>query len=153
MKLSYGSILLLLAPLLASCDQLGIETPAAEQARLEAEGKAIGSGCRQTGRPLEDCYQGNRKAPKAAIFTGWREMDAYMRENKIEDIKPELAPKPLAGASAAPASAAPATGEDGAAAEGKKPSQKEAVAGKDEKVAAKTPETPPAGKSKSAPTH
>jgi hypothetical protein len=142
MKLSQGSIFLLLTSLLAGCEQLGIETPAAEQARLEAEGKAIGSGCRQTGRPLEDCYQANRKAPKAAIFTGWREMDAYMRENKIEDI----APKPLA-APVAP----PAVGAEGAAAEGKDSPQKDS-ANKDEKGATKTPETPPAGKTKAAAT-
>jgi hypothetical protein len=89
MKPTFGLILLILAPLLASCDQLGIDTPAAEAAREEAEGKAIGSACRQTGRALEDCYLNNRKAPKAAIFNGWRDMDAYMRENKIPEIKPE----------------------------------------------------------------
>ena len=89
MKLRYGLILILLTPLLAGCEQLGFEDPAVEKAREEAEGKAIGSGCRQTGRVLEDCYQNNRKAPKAAIFSGWRDMDAYMRENKIEEIKPE----------------------------------------------------------------
>lgn len=89
MKPSYGLILLLFAPLLAGCDQLGIDTPAAEAAREEAEGKAIGSACRQSGRALEDCYQINRRAPKAAIFNGWRDMDAYMRENKIPEIKPE----------------------------------------------------------------
>ena len=94
MKPSYGLILILLTPWLASCEQLGYESPAAVQAREEAEGKAVGSGCRQTGRALEDCYQNNRKAPKAAIFTGWREMDAYMRENKIEEIKPEPSLKP-----------------------------------------------------------
>jgi hypothetical protein len=89
MKPSYGLILLILASLLAGCDQLGIDTPAAEAAREEAEGKAIGSACRQTGRALEDCYLNNRRAPKAAIFNGWRDMDAYMRENKIPEIKPE----------------------------------------------------------------
>jgi hypothetical protein len=89
MKPSYGLILFLLALLLAGCDQLGIDTPAAEAAREEAEGKAIGSACRQSGRALEDCYQINRRAPKAAIFNGWRDMDAYMRENKIPEIKPE----------------------------------------------------------------
>jgi hypothetical protein len=96
MKLTYGLILVFLTPWLASCDQLGIESPAAEQAREEAEGKAIGSACRQTGRALEECYQINRRAPKAAIFTGWRDMDGYMRENKIEEIKPESATSPSA---------------------------------------------------------
>jgi len=89
MKLSYGLILVFLTPWLASCDQLGIENPAVEQAREEAEGKAVGSACRQTGRALEECYQLNRRAPKAAIFTGWRDMDGYMRENKIAEIKPD----------------------------------------------------------------
>ena len=89
MKPCFSLLLLILAPLLASCDQLGIDTPAAEAAREEAEGKAIGSACRQTGRALEDCYLNNRKAPKAAIFNGWRDMDAYMRENKIPELKPE----------------------------------------------------------------
>ncbi len=79
---------------LAGCDQLGIETPVQEMQRLEAEGKAIGSSCRQSGRALEDCYQINPKAPKAAIFTGWREMDAYMRENKIEEVKPAFPMQP-----------------------------------------------------------
>lgn len=106
MKLRYGLILIFLTPLLAGCEQLGIEDPAAVKAREEAEGKAIGSACRQTGRALEDCYQINRRAPKAAIFSGWREMDAYMRENKIEEIKPESA--------ATSPDATPPAGNDGA---------------------------------------
>lgn len=140
MKPSYGLILLLLAPLLASCDQLGIDTPAAEAAREEAEGKAIGSACRQSGRALEDCYQINRRAPKAAIFNGWRDMDAYMRENKIPEIKPESEttaapeksePKPSASpapeapkaapASEAPAAKPPAAKSDDTAQEAKPP--------------------------------
>src|SRR3989338_608258 len=95
MKLSYGLILLFLTPFLAGRDQLGLETPAAELAREEAEGKAIGSACRQAGRALEDCYQINRRAPKAAIFAGWRDMDGYMRENKIEEVKPDFPLQPL----------------------------------------------------------
>ena len=147
MKLRYGLILAFLTPLLASCDQLGYETPAAEQAREDAEGKAIGSGCRQTGRALEDCYQINRKAPKAAIFTGWREMDAYMRENKIEDSKPDSSAQP-------PGKARPPESAEGA---GQAAQQKDAattaksVAGKDEKSSgAKPAETVPARKSRPA---
>lgn len=129
MKLSYGLILFFLAPLLASCEQLGFEDPVAEKAREEAEGKAIGSACRQSGRALEDCYQINRRASKAAIFAGWRDMDGYMRDNKIEEIKPESAAnppprtgRPLSSANplAAPeqqkneaAAAAPAAGKSG----------------------------------------
>ena len=66
MKLKHGLILIGLTSLLLGCEQLGIEDPTVEKAREEAEGKAIGSGCRQTGRVLEECYQLNRKAPKAA---------------------------------------------------------------------------------------
>ena len=72
------------ATLLAGCDMLGIEGAAAVAARREAEGKAIGAACRHAARSIEQCYAGNRKADKAAIFAGWREMNDYMRENKIE---------------------------------------------------------------------
>lgn len=71
---------------LAGCEQLGIEDPAKVAAAKEAEGRAIGSGCRHSGRSLEDCYSKNPKYSKAAIFAGWRDMDAYMRENNIEVI-------------------------------------------------------------------
>lgn len=81
--------LILVATLLASltgCDQLGIETPAQTAARQEAEGRAVGSACRHSGRALEDCYGMNKRASKAAVYAGWRDMDAYMRENKIEVV-------------------------------------------------------------------
>lgn len=74
---------------LAGCEQLGFDDPAKAAAMKEAEGKAIGSGCRHVGRALEDCYAQNLKASKAAIFAGWREMDGYMRENQIQNAKPE----------------------------------------------------------------
>jgi hypothetical protein len=90
MKLNHGLILLFLVFASTGCDQLGLETPAAELAREEAEGKAIGGGCRQAGRGLEDCYQLNRRAPKAAIYSGWRDMDVYMRENNIGEAKAEV---------------------------------------------------------------
>ncbi len=126
MKLIHGLFLMVLASVLPGCDQLGIDTPAAEAAREEAEGKAIGSACRQSGRALEDCYQINRRAPKAAIFNGWRDMDAYMRENKIEEIKPESAAKPASEPAAAPepakeAAPAPAKPAEGAEAPAAKP--------------------------------
>jgi hypothetical protein len=61
----------------------------------EADGKAIGSACRHGLRSIEDCYAINEKAPKAAIFTGWKDMDLYMRENNIEGIAPQgLKPTP-----------------------------------------------------------
>ncbi len=73
---------------LAGCDQLGIESASAVTARREAEGKAVGGGCRHAARSLEQCYEQNRRADKAAVFAGWREMNDYMRENKIEAQPP-----------------------------------------------------------------
>ena len=78
--------------LLSGCEQLGIETPAQVNAAKEAEGRAVGSACRHSGRALEDCYTLNPKAIKAAVFTGWRDMDAYMRENSIE-VVPAVMPR------------------------------------------------------------
>lgn len=81
---------------LAGCDLLGIEGAAVVAERKAAEGKAIGAACRHAGRAIEDCYQLNKKAEKAAIYAGWREMDDYMRENKLEPVPPQLAGKPRA---------------------------------------------------------
>lgn len=83
---------LLLPALLAGCDMLGIETATATAAKREAEGKAVGGACRHAGRALEDCYALNKRADKGAVFTGWREMNDYMRENKIEEVAPQLPP-------------------------------------------------------------
>lgn len=78
--------------LLAGCDLLGIEGASAIAERKAAEGKAIGAACRNAARAIEDCYTLNRKADKAAIYAGWREMDDYMRENKLEPVPPQLTP-------------------------------------------------------------
>ena len=45
-------------------------------------------------RAIEDCYTLNPKAVKASVYTGWREMDEYMRENKLEGIAP-VVPRPV----------------------------------------------------------
>lgn len=91
----------LLWPLLAlgltACERLGIEDPAKIAVNKEAEGKAIGAGCRHAGRGLEDCYAKNPKALKAAVFAGWKEMNDYMAQNKI-DIVPPLSAAPQADA-------------------------------------------------------
>ena len=71
---------------LSGCDLLGIETATAVAARKEAEGKAIGAGCRHAARSVEQCYGANKRAEKAAVFAGWKEMNDYMRENKIEAV-------------------------------------------------------------------
>lgn len=75
---------------LSACDMLGIESGSAMAARKEAEGKAIGSACRHAVRAIEDCYTMNPKAQKAAVYAGWREMDEYMRENKLEGVAPVI---------------------------------------------------------------
>lgn len=72
--------------------QMGIENPAAKAARADAEGRAVGGACRQSGRAIEDCYSIYAWLPKASIYEGWRDMDAYMRENKLETVEPQLPP-------------------------------------------------------------
>lgn len=94
------ALLALLA--VTGCDQvsqkLGMEDPAKKEARLEPEAKAVGSACRQSGRAIEDCYSIYGWLPKAGIYAGWREMDEYMRENKLETIEPQLPPPEPPGA-------------------------------------------------------
>lgn len=76
--------------LLAGCDLLGTEAAEKTAALKEADGKAIGSACRHAGRAIEDCYALNAKAQRAAVFAGWREMDEYMRENKLDAVAPQI---------------------------------------------------------------
>ena len=94
--IKHALILCLTAIVLAGCDQvtakLGIENPAVKEARVDAEGKAVGSACRHSGRAIEDCYAIYSWLPKASVYAGWREMDEYMRENKLETITPQLPP-------------------------------------------------------------
>ena len=76
--------------LLAGCEIPGLG-PDPRVAQREADGKAIGGACRHALRGIEDCYGLNEKAIKTAVFEGWKEMDLYMRENKIEGIAPKEA--------------------------------------------------------------
>ena len=124
--------LLLASSLLAGCDvvvgALGIESPEKVAAMREAEGKAVGGACRHAGRAIEDCYALNKKAEKASVFAGWRDMNDYMRENKIEPVQPQVAATQVANAKAAAADAEPAkTSEKPAAkaAEGNKPAKRD----------------------------
>lgn len=104
--------LLLAAPLwLAGCDALGLESASAVAARKDAEGRAVGGACRHAARPIEQCYALNKRAEKAAVFAGWREMNDYMRENNIEAVP-------------APAEAASAPGDGERTAEVTKPPRK-----------------------------
>jgi hypothetical protein len=82
--------------LLTGCEMLGIESPERVAAARDADGKAIGGACRHAARAIEDCYALNKKADRAAIFAGWRDMNDYMRENKIEPVPPQIAVKPTA---------------------------------------------------------
>jgi hypothetical protein len=92
---------LLLAALSTGCEQLGIESPEKIAAAKDADGRAIGGACRHAGRAIEDCYTLYKKADRSAVFAGWRDMNDYMRENKIEVVAPVMAGKPAAPASAA----------------------------------------------------
>ena len=80
--------LLLAATALSGCDLFGDSAEKLAAAK-EAEGKAIGGACRHAGRAIEDCYALNKKADKASVFAGWRDMNDYMRENKIDAVPPQ----------------------------------------------------------------
>jgi hypothetical protein len=125
-------IFLILAILgLSACEQvnqkLGLEDPAKKEAKTEQEAKAVGSACRQSGRAIEDCYSIYSWLPKAGIYTGWREMDEYMRENKLETIVPQL-PPPEGPGSKKRKKAAEAASESETKAETKTESKSEAKA-------------------------
>ena len=104
--------MLLLA--LTACEQttelLGLPDPKKDALVAEAEGKAVGGACRHAGRALEDCYALNPKAPKAAIFSGWREMNDYMTEHSIPTVPPTITPnaKPATASAEAAGESKPA---------------------------------------------
>lgn len=80
--------------LLAGCDQINALMTDPRIAQRAADAKAIGSACRFGLRSIEDCYAVNDKVSKAGIFEGWKEMDQYMRDNKIEGIPSALSKSP-----------------------------------------------------------
>jgi hypothetical protein len=82
------------------CNLFGGESAESVAARREADGKAVGGACRHAGRAIEDCYTLNRRADKAAVYAGWREMNDYMRENKLEPVAPTLNTETVAQAEA-----------------------------------------------------
>ena len=85
---------LVMALTLGGCDAVTALLADPKVAQRVADSKAIGSACRHGLRSIEDCYALNEKASKAAIFDGWKEMDQYMRDNKIEGIVSTKAEKP-----------------------------------------------------------
>lgn len=138
---------------LSGCDMLGIDSPEKIAAAKDADGRAIGAACRQAGRAIEDCYTLNRKAEKASVFAGWRDMNDYMRENKIAEVAPQLSPP---GAAVKLAQAAPeakpadkAEAEDAPAsrpaAKGKAKPSRESKDAKESKEAKATTESTEAG--------
>lgn len=52
--------------------------------------EAIGAGCRQTGRSLEECYIRHPEADRAQVYSGWKGMSEYMTKNNL----PLMAPPP-----------------------------------------------------------
>jgi hypothetical protein len=89
-KVVQSILLVLLAGTFAACDKLPIPDPNRAALQKEQDGKAVGAACRHAGRAIEDCYKLNPKASKSAVFAGWREMNDYMTENKLEVVLPTL---------------------------------------------------------------
>jgi hypothetical protein len=85
-----ASLIVLSAVLSSACDRLPIPDPNKQAMQKELDAKAIGGACRHAGRALEDCYNLNPKASKAAVFAGWREMNDYMTQNKIDVVLPTI---------------------------------------------------------------
>lgn len=88
---------------LAGCDIPGLG-PDPRIAQRDAEARAVGGACRYALRGIEDCYRLNDKASKAQVFAGWKDMDQYMRDNKVNGIPANLAqaspPSPTAASGA-----------------------------------------------------
>lgn len=93
MKVAQSLLLVSLAATLMACDKLPIPDPNRAAMQKELDSKAVGGACRHAGRALEDCYRLNPKASKAAVFAGWREMNDYMTENKLDVVLPTLPPR------------------------------------------------------------
>ncbi|MDT8992252.1 hypothetical protein RQP54_15375 [Curvibacter sp. APW13] len=97
------ALLLLPTLLLTGCvEEINklLEDPKAVQ--KEADARAIGSACRYGLRSIEDCYVLNPKASKSAVFAGWKEMDQYMRDNKVEGVPAKIEVTPAATTPPAP---------------------------------------------------
>ncbi len=76
--------------LTAGCDVADLLGPDPRVVQRDADGRAVGAACRHAMRGIEDCYKLNERAPKTAVYEGWKEMDRYMRENKIEGIASKI---------------------------------------------------------------
>ena len=81
------ALLLAMTLVLGGCDLIDALLADPKAIQKEADAKAIGGACRHGLRSIEDCYTMNEKASKAAVFAGWKDMDQYMRDNKIEGVE------------------------------------------------------------------
>ncbi|MCL2160919.1 MAG: hypothetical protein FWH56_03405 [Betaproteobacteria bacterium] len=93
MRKSICFVLVAVLPLLSACDRFADMLEMPNPARETADAEAIGSGCRQTGRSIEDCYALNPSARKSEIFSGWRSMNEYMMERNLKEV-PSVVPQP-----------------------------------------------------------
>ena len=116
-------------PLLSGCELTGGESAEVAAARREAEGKAVGGGCRHAGRAIEDCFALNKRADKAAVFAGWR-------ENKVDTVVPQATPAPSETAAKADL---PAAGDEAKAAAKSRKGEKADKAAKPDKGDAAAP--------------
>ena len=69
--------------MLSGCDQI---TEVLN--KQKANGKATGAACRHSGRALEDCFRRNPRISRADIFAGWKEMNDYMQQHKMDVVPP-----------------------------------------------------------------
>ena len=81
---------------LGGCDVIKERAGIPDPAKIEAEGKALGSACRHAGWGPEDCYRINPEASKPAMFAGWKEMNEYMLKNNMQALPPTVPPGGLA---------------------------------------------------------
>jgi len=66
----------------------------------EGDARATGGACRHAGRALEDCFALNPESDRASVFAGWKDMNDYMRENKMDEVKPLIDRSAAASAAA-----------------------------------------------------
>lgn len=93
---------IVLSLFLAGCSYFGIENQADVAAKKEANSKAVGAACRFSTRSIEQCYERNPKAAKADVFQGWKDMDIYMRDNKLTGVPPSDGPSTPASSPSEP---------------------------------------------------
>jgi len=77
-----ASAFIVLSSLLAGCDLDALISGNMPT----ADAQATGAACRHVMRSVEECHSRNPTASRAAIYAGWKEMDQYMRENKLEGM-------------------------------------------------------------------